>query len=56
MQLLGMTREEFAKRIGTKEKTLDRWLLPDYSKDSRAMPDIAWKFVDEIIERATNGS
>lgn len=50
MARLGMTRDEFAERIATKRKTLDNWLLPQ-SDSSRGMPDMAWKFISEILER-----
>lgn len=50
MERLGMTREEFADRIGTKKRGLDNWLLPSDSKEYRAMPDMAWKFVREILD------
>lgn len=50
MQRLGMTRSEFAERIGTKPRTLDNWLLPSESAEFRGMPDMGWKFVTEILE------
>lgn len=45
-----MTREQFAERIGTKKRTLDNWLLAADSSEYRGMPDMAWKFVREILE------
>ena len=50
MEVLGMTREAFAERIGTKKRTLDNWLLPSGSVEFRAMPDMAWKFIREILQ------
>lgn len=50
MNELGMTREQFAERIGTKKRTLDNWLLAADSSEYRSMPDMAWKFVCEILE------
>ncbi|HEX7683459.1 MAG TPA: transcriptional regulator [Trinickia sp.] len=50
MSELGMTREQFAERIGTKKRTLDNWLLAADSSEYRGMPDMAWKFVREILE------
>jgi DNA-binding XRE family transcriptional regulator len=50
MSELGMTREQFAERIGTKKRTLDNWLLTAESSEYRSMPDMAWKFVREILE------
>lgn len=50
MDRLGMTREEFADRIGTKKRGLDNWLLPSDSKEYRSMPDMAWKFIREILD------
>lgn len=47
---LGMTREQFAHRIGTKKRTLDNWLLSLDSGEYRSMPDMGWKFVWGILE------
>ena len=49
MRQLGMTRPQFAERIGTKARTLDNWLLPSESNECRTMPDMVWKFVREIL-------
>jgi hypothetical protein len=49
MATLGLTREQFAERIGAKKRGLDNWLLPSESKEFRAMPDMAWKFIREIL-------
>ena len=49
MRQLGMTRKQFAERIGTKERTLDNWLVPSTSKEFRTMPDMGWKFIQEIL-------
>lgn len=50
MEQLGhLTREQFAERIGTKRRTLDNWLLPDASAEHRGMPEMAWKFIREIL-------
>ena len=51
MLRLGMTRDQFALRIATKRKTLDCWVLPAQSKESRVMPDMAWQFIREILEK-----
>lgn len=51
MDRLGMTRDEFADRIAVKRKTLDNWLLPP-SESARGMSDMAWKFIQEVLERA----
>lgn len=50
MSELSMTREQFAERIGTKKRALDNWLLSPDSNECRTMPDMAWKFVREILE------
>lgn len=50
MQRLGMTRDDFAQRIAVKRKTLDNWLLPP-SESARGMPDMAWKFIQEILDK-----
>jgi aspartate carbamoyltransferase catalytic subunit len=50
MHCLGMTRDEFSQRIAVKRKTLDNWLLPP-SESARGMPDMAWKFIQEILDK-----
>jgi aspartate carbamoyltransferase catalytic subunit len=51
MRRLNMTRDAFATRIGVSRRALDTWLLPDESAESRAMPEIASRYVSEILER-----
>lgn len=51
MATRGLTREQFAERIGAKKRALDNWVLPSDSKEFRAMPDMAWKFVREILSK-----
>lgn len=50
MEQLGMTRDEFAARVCVARRTLDKWLLPDDSKDFRKIPDIGRAYVKEILE------
>ena len=50
MHRLSMTRDEFAQRIAVKRKTLDNWLLPP-SDSARGMPDMAWRFIQEILDQ-----
>lgn len=52
MHRLDMKRDEFADRIAVKRKTLDNWMLPP-SDSARGMPDMAWKFIQEILDRET---
>lgn len=50
MRRLEMTRDQFSERIAVKRKTLDSWLLPpEGNTAARAMPDMAWKFIGEIV-------
>jgi aspartate carbamoyltransferase catalytic subunit len=49
MRRLNMTRDAFAARIGVSRRALDTWLLPDESPESRAMPEIAARYVAEIL-------
>ncbi|MDO9023622.1 aspartate carbamoyltransferase [Zwartia sp.] len=49
MRRLNMTRDAFAERIGCRRRTLDSWLLPDESSEYRAMPEVARRFVTEIL-------
>ncbi len=50
MKALGdMTREDFAKRLGCAQRTLDKWLLPNESKDHRDIDGVVWNLVREIL-------
>ena len=55
MHRLDMTRDEFADRIAVKRKTLDNWILPP-SGSARGMPDMAWKFIQEILDKEAKGA
>lgn len=50
IERLGMSRLEFCERISVPKKTLDKWLAADGTADKRAMPEIAWTFIREILE------
>ncbi|RQZ31803.1 hypothetical protein DIE14_01770 [Burkholderia sp. Bp9017] len=53
MMRLGMkTIDEFAERLGTPKRTLENWLASPDSSSYRTMPEIAWKFVREILQNA----
>ena len=56
MSELGMTREQFAERIGAKKRALDNWLLSPDSSGYRSMPDMAWKFVRKILENRSESA
>lgn len=49
MDRLGMSRQEFADRIGAKKRALDNWLLPADSDGFRTMPETVWVLVREIL-------
>ncbi|MNN42731.1 aspartate carbamoyltransferase [compost metagenome] len=49
MQQLGMTRDQFCKRISVPRKTFDKWLAPEGSKEFRAMPEMAWSYIRDIL-------
>ncbi|MDR5828929.1 aspartate carbamoyltransferase [Caballeronia sp. LP006] len=55
MRRLNMTRDAFAARIGVSRRALDTWLLPDESPESRAMPEIAARYVGEILDGMPEG-
>lgn len=50
MELLEMTRDQFAERIGASRRRLDTWLLPSDSKGFRELDSVAWKFIREILD------
>ena len=56
MRRLNLTRDAFAERLGVRRRTLDTWLLPEASGEARAMPDMAQKFVSEILSREAAGT
>jgi hypothetical protein len=49
MTSLELTRDGFAARLGCPRRTLDKWLLPESSNDHRAMPEVVWTLVREIL-------
>jgi len=49
MTQIGMTRDEFAVRISVSRRTLDKWLLPSESSDSRALPEMGRAYIQEIL-------
>lgn len=48
-ELGGLTREAFSSRLGCAQRTLDKWLLPNESKDHRDMDETIWNLVREIL-------
>ncbi|MGI4862024.1 MAG: aspartate carbamoyltransferase [Janthinobacterium lividum] len=56
MRRLNMTRDAFAGRIGVTRRALDTWLLPEESQESRTMPEIVERFVQEIMARPAGSS
>src|ERR1700748_2235309 len=56
MRRLDMTRDAFADRIGSRRRALDSWLLPDESNEFRAMPEVARRFVLEILANTSRPS
>lgn len=51
MKMLKMTRKQLANRISATERSIDNWLQPSESKEFRPMPDMAWRFIGEIVEQ-----
>ena len=45
---LKLSQKNLAIRMGVPWDTFRRWLLPSGSDGTRGMPEMAWKFVDEI--------
>ena len=50
MKELGLTRKGFAERLGSAQRTLDKWLLPTESKDHNTMNETIWVLIREILE------
>lgn len=49
MNVLGFTRQQFAERIGTTRRALDNWLVPIESSENREMPEMARRFIVELL-------
>jgi aspartate carbamoyltransferase catalytic subunit len=45
MRILGLTRNDFAQRLGVTRRALDTWLLPANSREHRNMPGVVAKLV-----------
>lgn len=45
MQQSGQTRAQLAAALGVSPRTLDKWLLPDASRDFRRMPETASRLI-----------
>lgn len=51
MRRLNFTRDDLANRIGTTKRALDSWLLPSDSSEFRSMPEMARRFLQEILPK-----
>jgi len=49
MALLGLTRDAFAHRFGIARRALDTYLLPSTSAEFRPLPEVARRYVDEVV-------
>lgn len=49
MSTLGMTRAQFADRIGCPVATMNKWLLPVDSNQGRVMSEAIWVLVREVL-------
>ena len=54
MQRLQLTRDAFADRIGVTRRALDGWLLPEDSKQHRAMPALVARVIEQFGGAAPN--
>jgi hypothetical protein len=45
MSQSGQTRMQLAEAMGVAKRTLDKWLLPDFSRDFRHMPETALRLL-----------
>lgn len=50
MNRLGMTRDDFAERIGVSKRCLAKWMARHGTSEFRQMPHMAWRFISEILE------
>ena len=49
MNVLGMTRDAFAHRFGLTRRALDTYLLPDASAELRHLPEVARRYICEVV-------
>ncbi|WP_432263173.1 hypothetical protein [Cupriavidus sp. TMH.W2] len=49
-EVLGLTRDEFADRLGMKKRSLDNWYLPPESKEFRSMHDEARSKIHSMLQ------
>jgi aspartate carbamoyltransferase catalytic subunit len=50
MRRLNLTRDGLSQRIGVTRRAMDSWMLPDHSAEMRKMPDIAKRFIIELLK------
>lgn len=53
MNLLGMTRDDFAERISVSKRCLAKWMARHGTSEFRQMPNMAWRFIGEILQHDT---
>lgn len=49
MTELQLGRAAFAERFGMTKRALDNWLMPLGSTEYRDMPQMAWRYVSEVL-------
>ncbi|WP_432263033.1 transcriptional regulator [Cupriavidus sp. TMH.W2] len=49
MTELQLGRVAFAERFGMTKRALDNWLMPSGSTGYRDMPQLAWRYVGEVL-------
>lgn len=48
---LGYSRAQLAQRLGVSVRTISKWLSPQDAQDYRAMGEMAWKYLAEILAK-----
>jgi hypothetical protein len=54
MKRLNMKPKDLCKRISVPKKTFDKWLAAEGTADERAMPEMAWAYIREILQNHEN--
>ena len=49
MAELGLTRDGFSARLGCSRRAMDKWLLPQDSRDYRRMDEATWNLVAQVL-------
>ena len=56
MESLDLTRNALAERLGVTRRALDTWLLPESSRERRAMPAVVTRLIETLTGAVGEGA